>query len=406
MDPDKISRLRIDREEQFVPKGSRKRRTIGIICLLLVAIVGLYLAFHHGLLTPTVQVRTTSVNWVYPAQVITEFNASGYVVAQRKAAVASKGTGRLIYLGVQEGSRVKEGDIVAKIESDDLVAERAQTEAQLSVVRSDLIRAETEVRTAERNNTRFTDLYDRKAVSQLDFENAQDRYLKAKAALESAKFAVKALEANVRRLTVLIEYTVIRAPFDGVVLTKDADVGEVVAPFGSANNAKAAVVNMADLASLMVQADVAESFLSKVRVGQACEIQLDSLPDIRFRGTVDTIVPTADRTRGTVMVKVRFDRLDPRVLPEMSARAAFLSRPLDEGETRPFLAVHHDAATTRNGEPGVFRIENARAVWVPLSGAENVGDYVLVDSKMQNADRVVLKPSSDLKAGDKVGIAE
>ncbi len=406
MDPDKISRLRIDREEQFVPKGSRKRRTIGIICLLLVAIVGLYLAFHHGLLTPTVQVRTTSVNWVYPAQVITEFNASGYVVAQRKAAVASKGTGRLIYLGVQEGSRVKEGDIVAKIESDDLVAERAQTEAQLSVARSDLIRAETEVRTAERNNTRFTDLYDRKAVSQLDFENAQDRYLKAKAALESAKFAIKALEANVRRLTVLIEYTVIRAPFDGVVLTKDADVGEVVAPFGSANNAKAAVVNMADLASLMVQADVAESFLSKVRVGQACEIQLDSLPDIRFRGTVDTIVPTADRTRGTVMVKVRFDRLDPRILPEMSARAAFLSRPLDEGETRPFLAVHHDAATTRNGEPGVFRIENARAVWVPLSGAENVGDYVLVDSKMQNADRVVLKPSSDLKAGDKVGIAE
>lgn len=406
MDPDKISRLRIDREEQFVPKSSRKRRTIGIICLLLVAIVGLYLAFHHGLLTPTVQVRTTSVNWVYPAQIITEFNASGYVVAQRKAAVASKGTGRLIYLGVQEGSRVKEGDIVAKIESDDLVAERAQTEAQLSVARSDLIRAETEVRTAERNNTRFTDLYDRKAVSQLDFENAQDRYLKAKAALESAKFAIKALEANVRRLTVLIEYTVIRAPFDGVVLTKDADVGEVVAPFGSANNAKAAVVNMADLASLMVQADVAESFLSKVRVGQACEIQLDSLPDIRFRGTVDTIVPTADRTRGTVMVKVRFDRLDPRVLPEMSARAAFLSRPLDEGETRPFLAVHHDAATTRNGEPGVFRIENARAVWVPLSGAENVGDYVLVDSKMQNADRVVLKPSSDLKAGDKVGIAE
>ncbi len=406
MEPDKISRLRIDREEPAAPKSGRGRKTILAIFLLAGAVVGLYLAFHHGLLTATAQVRATSVGWVYPAQIITDFNASGYVVAQRKAAVASKGTGRLIYLGVQEGSRVKEGEIVAKIESDDLVAERAQTEAQLAVARAELVRAETEARTAERNHDRFSDLYSRKAVSQLDFENAQDRHLKAKAAVDSAKFAIKALEANVHRLSVLIEYTVIRAPFGGVVLTKDADVGEVVAPFGSANNAKAAVVNMADLNSLMVQADVAESFLSKVRVGQPCEIQLDSLPDTRFPGKVDTIVPTADRTRGTVMVKVRFDQLDPRILPEMSARVAFLSRPLTEGETRPFLAVHRDTVARRGGEQGVFRFDDNRVAWVPLPDAEFTGDYVLVGSAMHNADRVVLKPSPELKSGAKAGIAE
>jgi RND family efflux transporter MFP subunit len=292
------------------------------------------------------------------------------------------------------------------LDSDDLRAEKAQLEAQLVVARFDLERAETELGTAEVNFKRLQGLWGQKAASQVDLENAQDRFLKAKAAIDSAKANIKAVQASIQRENVLIEYTIIRAPFDGVVLTKDADVGEVVAPFGSATNAKAAVVSMADLSSLMVQADVGESFLNKVQNDQPCEIQLDAVPNTRFAGRVHMIVPTADRMRGTVMVKVRFDELDPRVLPEMSAKAAFLSRRLGPDENEPLLGVHRAALVSRKGEQGVFRVENGKTEWVPINSPQFLGDYLMLDKPIRHGDRIVIKPSDRITAGDKVEISE
>ncbi|MGC9964536.1 MAG: efflux RND transporter periplasmic adaptor subunit [Syntrophobacteraceae bacterium] len=405
MDAQKISALKISDSAQFsVTRG--KRKLVWIIVLAAAAIaLSLYL-LNTGLLRSAANVRTAAADWVYPSQIITLFNASGYVVAQRKAAVASKGTGRIVYLGVQEGSRVKEGDVIARLDSDDLKAEKVQLEAQLGVAKFDLVRSDTELATAEINFKRLKDLLGKKAASQVDLENAQDRYLKAKVAVDSAKANIKAVEAAIQKQSVLIEYTIIRAPFDGVVLTKDADVGEVVAPFGSATNAKAAVVSMADLSSLMVQADVAESFLSKVRIDQPCEIQLDAVPDTRFPGRVHMIVPTADRMRGTVMVKVRFEELDPRVLPEMSARAAFLSRPLVEGENKPLMGIHRDALVSRGSEEGLFRVDKGQAEWVPVSDPKFMGDYLMIGPPVKYGDRIVIKPSAGLKPGDRVEISE
>lgn len=405
MDAEKISRLKIASADQQFTVVRRKRKFIWM-GLLAVALVSVIILLRSGILTPATSVRAASADWVFPSQVVTEFNASGYVVAQRKAAVASKATGRIVFLGVQEGSRVKEGDVIARLDNDDLKAEKAQLEAQLAVARFEVTRNETELSTAESNFQRFKDLWAKKAVSQLDYENARDRFLKAKAAIDSARANVRAIEASIRRSAVLIEYTIIRAPFNGVVLTKDADVGEVVAPFGSATNAKAAVVTMADLSSLMVQADVAESFLSRVRIDQPCEIQLDAVPNTRFPGKVHMIVPTADRTRGTVMVKVRFEQLDPRVLPEMSAKAAFLSRPLEAHENQPVLGVHRDALTSRTEGEGIFRIDNGRAEWVALKETGRLGDYLVLGPPLRNGDRIVLKPPSGLKPGDRVEITE
>jgi RND family efflux transporter MFP subunit len=416
MDAQKISALKIDDSERF--SVSRRRPRILWIIVIAAAAAGILLyLFRAGLFTSATNVRTAAADWVYPSQVITQFNASGYVVAQRKASVASKGTGRIVYLGVQEGSSLKEGDVIAKLDSDDLKAEKAQFEAQLVVAKFDLSRAETELATAEANFRRSKDLFSKKATSELDLEITQDRFLKAKAALDSAKASIKAVQASIQRESVLIDYTIIRAPFDGVVLTKDADVGEVVAPFGSATNAKAAVVTMADLSSLMVQADVGESFLSKVYIDQPCEIQLDAIPQTRFPGRVHMIVPTADRMRGTVMVKVRFEQLDPRVLPEMSAKVAFLSRPLGEDENKPVLGVHRDALVSRKDEQGVFRVENGRAVWVPVKdpkflgdyvmiGPEFLGDYLMLAPPIKQGDRIVIRPPSGLEAADRVEISE
>ena len=146
---------------------------------------------------------------------------------------------------------------------------------------------------------------------------------------------MKASNAALEGANVAIEYTLIRAPFDAIVLTKNADIGDIVTPIGAAANAKAAVVTIADMNSLEVEADVSESNLSQIRVGQPCEIQLDALPQARFRGAVHMIVPTADRSKATVMVKVRFVDKDPRILPEMSAKVAFLSRPVKQKTRNP-----------------------------------------------------------------------
>ncbi|MEN6437838.1 MAG: efflux RND transporter periplasmic adaptor subunit [Syntrophobacter sp.] len=404
MDAEKIAKLKISDAGQF-SQASRKRKFTWIIIPAVIIIIGVLL-FQQGVLTPATTVKTSSAGLIYPSQVITEFNASGYVVAQRKAAVASKGTGRIIFLGVQEGSRLKEGDIIARLDNDDLKAEKAQIEAQIVVGKADLARAEAELSTSERNYKRYIDLWNKKAVAEIDYENSHDRYMKARAAVDSAKANINALSASLRRSAVLIEYTIIRAPFDGVVLTKDADVGEVVAPFGSATNAKAAVVTMADLSSLMVQADVAESFLNRVRVDQPCEIQLDAIPNTRFPGKVHMIVPTADRTRGTVMVKVKFDYLEPRILPEMSAKAAFLKRPLTESENQPVLGVHRDALVSGSGKAEVFRVTGGKAELIEIGNPQFMGDYLILDKPFQNGDRIVMKPPASLKSGDKVEIAE
>jgi HlyD family secretion protein len=406
MEPEKLSRLRIGQQDQEAIGGRRIRRFLFVlIALALLSTVG-YLANYTDLFAPAVPVQITTVTWVYPSQTMAEFNASGYVVAQRRASVASKGTGRLERLAVQEGSRVKQGDILAELENDDVKAEYAQVAAQLAASRADLIKAETEKRTAERNFRRYQNLWDQKVIPLAEYETSEDQYTRTRAGVDAVKANIRALEAALNRASVLIEYTSIRAPFDGVVLTKNADVGEVVAPFGSSINAKAAVVTMADLSSLMVQADVSESFLPKVQVGQACEIQLDALPDSRFPGAVQTIVPTADRAKGTVMVKVAFDHLDPRILPEMSARVAFLTRPLSDQEHLPFLGAHREVLTQRNGSSGLFQIANDRAQWIAAPAAEFKGDYVVLAGLLKGGEQVVLKPPLPLKSGDRLKIAE
>ena len=160
-------------------------------------------------------------------------------------------------------------------------------------------------------------------------------------------------EAAVEEAKVLVEYANIRAPFDAVVLTKNADIGDIVTPLGAAANAKAAVVTIADMNSLQVEVDVSESNISQVRAGQPCEIRLDAFPDLRFKGVVHMIVPTADRTKASVLVKVAFREMNPRILPEMSAKVAFLSRDILPEEEKPLKAVPASAVITRGGaEPG------------------------------------------------------
>lgn len=367
-----------------------------------VGVAVLAFLYFSGLLTPAQEVEVTVVSRVYPSQAYTLLNASGYVVAQRKAAVSSKSTGRLSYLGVEEGSRVKKGQIMASLENEDLEAARNQARAQIKEAQAALAQAQAELREASLQHERYSLLVRQDLVSRQDYDAALARYQKAQAGVAGAQARLKASREALANVQASLEYSYIRSPFDGVVLTKNAEVGEVVAPLGAAATARGSVVTMADMNSLMVEADVAEANLDRVRQGQPCEITLDAIPDRRFPGEVHMIVPTADRAKATVMTKVKFLELDERILPEMSAKVAFLSRPLTAAETQPRLSVPQEALIRRNGRAWVYRLEAKRIRLTPVSTGAALGEWVEILEGLQEGDRVVLKPSHDWADGLRV----
>ncbi len=346
-------------------------------------------------------VETATVSQAYPSQAYTLLNATGYVVAQRKAAVASKATGRLEWLGVREGSQVRAGEVLARLESNDVAAQMRQAEANVRVTQANLEQGEAELRDATRALERSRDLLAKNFVSQAAHDTVISRHDKAKAALAGFKAAIAVAQAGLRNTQVAVEQTMIRAPFDGVVLTKNANVGDVITPFSSALGSQAAVVTMADMTTLEVEADVSEANLAKVKVGQHCEIQLDALPGQRFRGMVQRMVPTVDRAKATVMVKVRFVDADPRVLPEMSAKVAFLEKEVPEGE-RNSRTVVQPAALSEDGALYVLRDGVVKRVSVK-SGLK-IGDLVEVSGDIKAGDKVVLRPGTGLRDGARVAV--
>jgi len=399
-----LSQLKIDKTA-FASRPARRRTWIylgaGSAIVLLTAML-----FFSGVLRPSPQVEVVSVQKTYPSQAFTLLNASGYVVAQRKAAVASKATGSLVWLGVEEGSRVRKGDILARLENADVLAQQAQAQANLQNSRTALEQARAELRDAGFSFSRNKSLLAEGIVSNADFDAAEARYRKSKAAVAGAEAGIRAAAAALDGARVAVEFTRIRAPFDAVVLTKNADVGDIVTPLGAAADAKAAVVTIADMGSLQVEADVSESNLEQVRKGQPCEIQLDALPEARFRGEVHMVVPTADRSKATVLVKVRFLDTDPRILPEMSAKVAFLSRAVEKGERDPSTTVNPSAISDRKGHKVVFVVREERVKETKVVLGTRIGDQVRVLSGVKPGDRVVAGPAENLRDGSRVTVKE
>ena len=404
MENEDLSKLKIDKSVRTFRPIKRKKLVYLILLILLIIAAGfLYL---KGFISPAIPVEMTSISQVYPSQTVSQLNASGYVVAQRKAAVASKLTGRLVSLMVEEGSRVKEGQVIARLENEDALAARDQAEANLKVASANLEGARAELEDTALSFNRNKELLARGIIAKATYDASEARYLRAQAAVAAAEAGIKAGSAVLQGANVAIEYALIRAPFDAVVLTKSADIGDIVTPLGAAANAKAAVVTIADLNSLQVETDVSETNLGLVKVGQPCEIQLDAIPDLRFRGVVHAIVPTADRAKATVMVKVRFLGKDPRILPEMRAKVAFLSRPLKTEEEKPKTAVIRSAIVNRGDRKTVFLVQGDRAVETAITAGETLGEMIEVLGGAKAGDRVVAKPPKRLKDGSRIKVAE
>jgi RND family efflux transporter MFP subunit len=404
MTSDDLSKLKIDKADKGFRPAGRRWPVYGIL-FLIVAFLLAWL-YRNGLLNPAVPVEVALVSRSYPSQSIAQLHASGYVVAQRKAAVASKVTGRLIALMVEEGSPVKGGQVIARLENDDVAAARDQAEANLKAVRANLQLARAELEETSRSFERSRRLLGGNTISRAEFDASEARYLKAQAAVHAGEAQVTAATAALEAAKIAVEYAYIRAPFDAVVLTKNADIGDIVTPLGAAANAKAAVVTIADMDSLQVEADVSETHLSRVKAGQPCEIHLDALPDTRLKGEVHAIVPTADRAKATVMVKVRFVDKDPRVLPEMRAKVVFLSRLLRPEEEKSFTSVPQNALVSRDGRTVVYRIQGDRAAEVPVRTGTRYSDLVEVLEGVKVGDRIAVRPRSGLRDGSRVRTAE
>jgi RND family efflux transporter MFP subunit len=400
-----LSRLKIDRKEStpspHTKRGFHKIIWTGLGTLALLGVTGYYFI---AVSTPHVEIATViSVNSTQP---VTVLNASGYVVAQRRAAVASKGTGRLIELRVKEGDRVKKGQILAQLENADVTASLSRARANLSASQFSYDQVKAELNEATLNYKRKKELREAGLLPQAEFDTAEARYHRAQAAVATADAEIRGAEAAVKAAEVDLENTYIRAPFNGTVLTKNAEVGEVVAPFGSSSLAKAAVVTMADMESLQVEADVSESNISKITIGQPCEITLDAYPEAKYKGIVDTIVPTADRAKATVLTKIKFLDLDDRVLPEMSAKASFLSEPTANVDTRPVVATQPGAIVMRSDRKVVFVIQGDRVNEVPVEVGDSVGNLVEIKAGLKPGDRVVMNPQKELSHGDRVQIKQ
>lgn len=404
MQGDNLERLTIEK----AAKEKKTKRTVKTSYLVVcaAAAIAVVAAVAFNFLSKGREVKVARVSEVYPAQMLSQLNASGYVVAQRKADVASKITGQLVAIMVQEGSVVKGGQLIAQLENEDAKAQVDQGRANLMLARARMEQARAELENVSLDFERKKHLVAGGAVSRSEFDAAEARHLSAKAALDAALAEVKSSAASLANAQTSLSYSEIRAPFDAVVLTKNADVGDIITPFGAAANAKAAVVSIADLASLQVEVDVSEANIGSVHIGQPCDILLDALPDRRFRGVVDTIVPTVDRSKATVLVKVRFAEKDARILPEMSAKVGFLGRELSTDETRPRIMVSKQAVQKDGAVAYVFLVEGEKVRRRSMRPGSEFGDMLVAQDGLKPGDTVVIDPPKGLRNGSRISILQ
>ena len=371
-----LSALKIDRADEPSP---RRFLWAGVAtaCVAAVALL-FFFARSKGVAIRPPEVATTRVAIVTPTQASTVLTASGYVVARAKAEISPKTVGRIAWLNIEEGQKVKKGELVARLESQELEAQKRQY-----VAAREQVVAQIENARLERN--RAKSLLDQKIGSQQAFD-AADSQVRALTA------QVAAAEQQVKYTDELIKNAEIYAPIDGVVTVKKAFLGETVAPqgFGGAGSAGATFAVIVDLSSLEMEADINEQNVAKLTIGQPAEVALDAYPDKPYKARLRQIVPTADRQKGSVKVKIEIFGKDARVLPEMSCRVVFLNpeTKVDE-KAKPKVMVPSASVVTIGSEKGVLVVASDKAVFRPLVLGAATGAQVEVASGVSGGEEIV-----------------
>jgi RND family efflux transporter MFP subunit len=396
-----LSGLRIEERARSAGSGRRNRRLLALSAVIVLAAAGSFLAFRT-------RVAVVSVAEARPAgdpATTALLNASGYVTPRRRATIAAKITARVVDVYVDEGMTVIEGQLLARLDDSDAQrrlqaagAQRDATAALIAGLKVNLANAEREFRRQEElGKEGFT------SVQALDLARTAVESLRAQVAATEEQ--VKAAEAQIAMARQDVDNCTVRAPFAGVVVSKDAQRGEMVSPISAGGGfTRTGIATIVDMGSIEIEVDVNESYIARVDAGQRVEAVLDAYPDWRIPAKVRTVIPTADRQKATVKVRISFDKLDPRILPDMGVKVSFLAGEQAEGQTAARALVPREAKRTLDGKPVIFLFRDGVLERRAVSLGAEIGGDVQVTAGLEPGDKVVVAGPADLRDGQQVKV--
>lgn len=396
-----LSGLRIEEKARSAGSGRRKRRILAAAGVVILGAAAVVVATRTGVVVVSVAEARPAGDPAATALL----NASGYVTPRRRATIAAKITARVVDVYVDEGMTVTEGQILARLDDSDaqrrLQAARAQrdaTAAQIENIKVNLVNAERELRRQEDlEKDGFT------SVQAIDLARTTAESLRAQVA--AGQEQVKAAEAQTAMAQQDVENCTVRAPFAGVVVSKDAQRGEMVSPISAGGGfTRTGIATIVDMGSIEIEVDVNESYIARVETGQPVEAVLDAYPDWRIPAKVRTVIPTADRQKATVKVRISFDKLDPRILPDMGVKVSFLAGEQAAGQTAARALIPREAKRTIDGKPVIFLFRDGVLERRAVSLGAEIGGDVQVTAGLSPGDKVVVGGPADLRDGQRVKV--
>jgi RND family efflux transporter MFP subunit len=398
MDPQKpaLDDLRIKRSD--MPESNSRIRpvAIGLVVLALAALVIWWLARPNAIEVHTVVAREIGG----AGGDHTVLNASGYVTARRAATVSSKVTGKVVEVLIEEGMKVKEGQVVARLDDTNVKASLAVAQAQLESAKTAVEETRAQLKQAESEFQRTTNLVKQNIASQSDLDKAEADAKSLEARLARQERDITVAERQVALWQQQLDDMVIRAPFPGIVTTKDAQPGEMISPVSAGGGfTRTGIGTIVDMDSLEIEIDVNESYINRVQPGQPVVATLDAYPEWKIPCKVIAIIPTADRQKSTVKVRVGFDQLDPRILPEMAVKVAFRETGGGPATANRTVLVPKGAVQSRDGRDVVFVVQHGRAERRAVTVIDTQGDDSVLSAGVSAGESVVADPPAGLNDG-------
>jgi RND family efflux transporter MFP subunit len=401
---DELASLKIDQNAR-AGGGRRGGLIVGLAGVLIAVAAGgwFWTQRAQAATVKTAAVTAATGSGASPGAVL---NASGYVTARRRATVSSKVTGKVLEVFVEEGKAVKKGQVLARLDGSQIRAALAIAQAQVTSARGAAAEDEARLREAERQFNRLAQLVQEKVVGRAEVDTAQSQVESLKARIAQARQQVEVAQSQVAALEVDLADMVVRAPFDGVAISKDAQPGEMISPISAGGGfTRTGICTIVDMSSLEIEVDVSESYINRVKPNQPVEAILDAYPDWRIPAHVITTVPTADRQKATVRVRIGFEALEARILPDMGVKVSFFNERQPEAANtpaKPRLVVPKAAVRTEGGQSVVFVVRENRAERRAVTTGPADGDQIEIVSGLNAGERIVVEGVSTLADGARV----
>lgn len=396
-----LGALRIEAHKRGSKKAGKRIAIVLFVLLGALVLVGGVYAYMHQ--TPAVQVATLDAPDTGPRTLL---NASGYVTPQRRATVAAKITGRVTGVFFTEGMHVRKGFVLATLDDSDVQKALASAKADRNATQASILDLEVQLKNAQIELHRAQELRTAGVQTQEALDNATMAANSLKAKIDYAREQVLAAEARVNEAQQAVDNCVISAPFDGIIVSKDAQVGEMVSPISAGGGfTRTGIATIVDMASNEIEVDVNENYIARVKPGQEVTAILDAYPDWKIPCRVRTIIPTADRQKATVEVRVAFDKLDPRILPDMGVKVTFLGEEEKQGKREPEgVMAPQNAVRDDGGQKIVFLVKGGRVERHAVKVGTTNGAQTQILAGLAPGDTVVVGGPADLRDGEAVAI--